>query len=127
MIDMIITFLSAAGFGGIMGSAVTSLLQAWLSKKAAFGERSFREKKEAYVGYLNAIHRSEIERTSEAAKYVGHWQNVCDLVASAPVRSHIAQTFATNPLNDGSPHPERPKAMADLKTAMRADLGIEVG
>lgn len=48
--DMIITFLSAAGFGGIIGSAVKSLLQAWLSKKAAFGERSFREKKEAYVG-----------------------------------------------------------------------------
>jgi len=106
---------------------VTSLLQAWLSKKAAFGERRFREKKEAYVGYLNAMHRSEIEGTSEAAKYVGHWQNVCDLVASAPVRSHIAQMLATNPLNDGSPHPERPKAMADLKAAMRADLDIEVG
>ena len=124
--DLIVTFLSAAGLGGIIGGAVTSLLQAWLSKKAALGERRFREKKEAYVGYLNAIHRSEIEGTAEAAKYVGHWQNVCDLVASAPVRGHIARTFATNPLNAGTPHPERPKAMADLKTAMRADLGIEV-
>jgi hypothetical protein len=125
--DLIITFLSAAGLGGIIGGAVTSLLQAWLSKRATLGERRFREKKEAYIGYLNAIHRSEVEGTSEAAKNVGHWQILCDLVASAPVRSHIARTFATNPLNDGNPHPERPKAMADLKTAMRADLGIEIG
>lgn len=124
--EIIITFLSAAGLGGIIGSAVTSLLQAWLSQKAAFGERRFREKKEAYVGYLNAMHRSEIEGTSEAAKYVGHWRNVCDLVAPAPVRSHIDKMFATNPLNDGSPHPERPKTLADLKAAMRADLGVEV-
>lgn len=123
--DTIVTFLSAAGVGGVIGGVVTSLLQAWLSKRAALAERRFQEKKEAYVGYLNAMHRSEIEGTSEAAKYVGHWQNVCDLVASAHVRSHMARAFATNPLTDGSSHPERPKAMTDLKTAMRADLGIE--
>jgi hypothetical protein len=104
---------------------MTSLLQAWRSRKAVLDERRFREKKDARVGYLNAMHKSEIEGTSEAAKYVGHWRNVCDLVAPASVRRHIDQMFATNPLNDGNPHPERPEALADLKAAMRADLGVE--
>lgn len=124
--DVLIAFFSAAGLGGIIGSAMTSLLQAWLSRKAALNERRFREKKEAYIGYLNALYRSEIEGTSEAAKHVGHWRNVCDLVASDSVRNHIDQMFATNPVNDGRPHPERPKVLANLKAAMRSDLGVEV-
>jgi hypothetical protein len=43
------------------------------------------------------------------------------------LRMHIAPKFATIPLNGGSPHPEQPNAMADLKSAMRANLGIVVG
>lgn len=55
MMDLIITLLSAAGLGGVVGSAVTSLLQAWLSRRAVFDERRFREKKEAYTGLLDAL------------------------------------------------------------------------
>ncbi|MFC7334605.1 hypothetical protein [Rhodocista pekingensis] len=122
----LISILSAAGVGGIVGGIVTSFLQSWLSRRAALDERRFREKKEAYVNLLNALHRSEVERTPEAALYVGHCRNVCDLVASAAAQRHIDQLFETNPLSDGSPHPQRSKVQADLKVAMRADLGIAV-
>tara|TARA_R110002072_G_scaffold289730_3_gene456911 strand:+ start:486 stop:866 length:381 start_codon:yes stop_codon:yes gene_type:complete len=125
--DMIITFISAAGLGGIIGSVVTSFFQAWLSRKAVLDERRFREKKEAYVNFLNAMYKSEIEGSPEAAKNVGHWRNICDLVATETVRNLIGQIFETNPSSDGNHHPERPVILADLKAAMRADLNIDVG
>lgn len=78
--ETIIAFLSAAGLGGVIGSPVTSPLQAWLSHKAVFDERRFREENEAYVNLLHAAHKSEIDGTPEAAKYVGYWKNVSDLV-----------------------------------------------
>lgn len=122
--ETIVPFLSAAGVGGIIGGVITSVLQSWLSRRAVFDERKFREKKEAYVNILQAIHQSKIEGTAEAAKYVGHWRNVCDLVASPAVRRHIDQLFVTNPLSDGGAHPKRPQVLANLRTAMRADLSI---
>ncbi|MCA0449899.1 MAG: hypothetical protein LCH62_09025 [Proteobacteria bacterium] len=118
------SIISAAGLGGIVGGLATSLLQSWLSRRAAFDERRFREKKDAYLNFLQALHRSEIERTSEAALNVGHCRNVCDLVASQAVRRAIEKIFETNPLSDGSSHPQRPKTQEALKSAMRADLGI---
>lgn len=124
-VETIVPFLSAAGAGGIIGGVITSFLQSWLSRRAAFDERRFREKKDAYANLLNAIHKSEIEETAEAAKYVGHCRNLCELVASDSVLRQIDRLFVTNPSSDGSPHPERPQALAELKVAMRADLGID--
>jgi len=93
-------------------------------RRAALDDRRFREKNEAYVNILHALHRSEVDGNAEAAKYVGHCRNVCDLVASAVVRSYIDQLFLTNPLGDGSAHNQRTKVLADLKAAMRADFGV---
>lgn len=73
--ETIVPLLSAAGVGGILGGIVTSLLQSWLSRRAVFAEREFREKKEAYVNFLQALHRSEIEGTAEAVQSGRkHWQ-----------------------------------------------------
>jgi hypothetical protein len=73
------------------------------------------------------MHRSEIEASPEAAKLVGHWTNVIDLVGSTAVRRCCPRIRATNPLSDGAPHRDRPQALADLKSAMRANLGIDIG
>jgi Na+/glutamate symporter len=125
--ENIAAFISAAGLGGIVGGVVTSVLQSWLSRRAALNERTFREKKEAYVGFLQALSESEIAQTESAAKQVGHWQNICDLVGSAAVRILIAKLFETNPSSDGRPHPDRHRNLIQLKAEMRADLGIENG
>jgi hypothetical protein len=119
-----IQLLSAAGIGGIIGSLITTLLQAYFANRSALANRNFQEKKEAYVGFLEALHRSEIERTPEASARAGHWQNRCELVAPESVRKHIYRIFETNP-SKGIPHPDRPSAITDLKRAMRVDLGVQ--
>ncbi|MGO8737719.1 hypothetical protein [Rhodoblastus sp.] len=124
-VESIIPFLSAAGIGGIIGGVLTSFLQSWLSRRATFDERKFREKKAAYVSLLHALHKSEVDQTPEAAKLVGHWKNVCELVASPDVRLKVERLFETNPLKEGDFHPERPPVLFALKQAMRVDLGIE--
>ena len=120
----LLQLLSAAGIGGVIGSLVTTLLQAYFTHKSALANRNFNEKKEAYVGFLEALHRSEVERTAEASARAGHWQNRCELVAPMKVRKHIYRIFETNP-DKGVSHPERPEVITELKRAMRADLGVE--
>lgn len=115
----IIQFLSAFGLGAI----VTACVQAWLSRAAEISKRNFQEKKECYVGFLDALHQSEVERTPESALNVGHWQNRIELVGSTAVIGACTRIKETNPIS-GEVHPERPQAMRDLKEAMRSDLGV---
>jgi hypothetical protein len=117
--------LSAAGIGGIVGGLITAIVQAILSNRAANQTRNFQEKKEAYIGFLEALHRSDVEQTREASMRAGHWKNRCDLVASPIVRTIIDRIFETNPDAQGKAHPERPKVIDELRRAMRSDLGVE--
>lgn len=115
----VIQFFSAFGLGAI----VTALVQAWLSNRAYRLKRNFDERKECYIGSLDALHRSEVTRTPEAALLVGHWQNRIELVGSPEVITACERIRQTNP-NCGAVHPDRPKAMRNLKSAMREDLGV---
>ena len=120
----VLQLLSAAGIGGIVGSLLTTFVQAWLANKSRIADRNFQEKKEAYVGFLEALHRSEIEHTPEASLRAGHWQNRCELVAPEPVRALIRRIIETNP-RDGKTHPDRPQVIGSLKAATRNDLGVQ--
>jgi hypothetical protein len=115
----VIQFISAFGLGAI----VTALIQAWLSNKAEISKRNFQEKKECYIGYLAALHESQIEQTEESALNVGHWANRIELAGSRAVVSACVQVRETNPTPSGI-HPGRDKALSDLKEAMRRDLGV---
>jgi hypothetical protein len=119
-----IQVLSAAGIGGIVGSLVTTVVQSWLSQRATVTNRNFQERKEAYVGFLEALHRSQVEKSFEASERAGFWQNRCELVAPKAVRKLIQRIFETNPTN-GKAHPDRPRIVSDLKSAMRVDLGVQ--
>lgn len=102
-----------------LGSIVTALIQSWLSQRAAKTERSFREKQAAYVGLLEAYHQAAVKGTDEAGKQFAYWQMRCELVASADVRDAVRRIVETNDDRAG-----REKADSDMKTAMRADLGV---
>jgi hypothetical protein len=115
----IIQFLSAFGLGAI----VSALVQAWFSNRAYISKRNFDEKKESYIGFLGALHQSEVERTEKSSLNVGHWQNRIELVGSRTVIDACARMNETNPIS-GVVHPERPQALRDLKEAMRKDLGV---
>jgi hypothetical protein len=113
--EQTISLLTAFG----LGSIVTALVQAWLSRKYSLDERNFQERKSAYIGLLEAYHRAAVEGTDAAAKSFALWQMRCELVAPAPVRNAIAQIVATNEDRDG-----RNIAHENLKIAMRADLKV---
>lgn len=102
-----------------LGSIVTALVQAWLSRKTHIEERNFREKQAAYIGLLDAYHRAAVDGTDEAAKLFALWQMRCELVAPKAVRRAISRVVETNNDREG-----RNVAHEDLKTAMRADLRI---
>lgn len=118
----IIEFLTAFGLGAL----VTTLVQAWLSHKAYISKRNFEEKKECYVGYLDALRKSEFEQNQESAINVGHWANRIELVGSKEVMFLCIRFKETNSVDD-EVHQDRPKVLLDLKSAMRKDLGIESG
>lgn len=113
--ENIITLLTAFG----LGSVITALIQTWLSNRSAIKNRNFQEKKEAYVGLLEAYHKASVENTDEAAKGFAYWQMRCELVAPESVRlaiNHIVQT------NDDQR--ARYDAHESLKAALRADLKV---
>lgn len=111
----ILPLLTAFG----LGSIVTAVVQSWLSQRSNRDDRRFREKQAAYVGLLEAYHRAAVEGTDEAGKLFAYWQMRCELVAPKPVRDAIWRIVETNDDRVG-----REKAHDDMKTAMRADLGI---
>ena len=115
----IIQFISAFGLGAI----VTALVQAWLSNKATISKRNFEEKKECYIGFPDAIYKSDIEHTPETGFYLGHWINRIELIGSKEVMRLCKRFLETNPINN-QVHPERPQVFRDLKNAMRKDMGI---
>lgn len=113
----VISLLTAFG----LGSIVATLVQSWLARKSMRDERSFREKQAAYIGLLEAYHRAAVEGTDEASKLFAYWQMRCELVGSVAVRDAVRRIVETN--NDRA---GREEADRDMKSAMRADLGVTI-
>ena len=116
-----ISLLTAFG----LGSIVTALVQAWLTKKSYLENRNFQEKKEAYVGFLKADHRAAVEKTHESSLFLGHMIGICELVGSRKVVELLRRFAETNPVNN-KPHPDRPEVVKNLTKAMRKDLGVSL-
>jgi hypothetical protein len=111
----LIQFISAFGLGAV----VTALVQAWLSRRTDILKRNFLEKKECYVGLLEAYHRAAVENTSQAAKNFGYWQMRCELVAPDEVRRAIQEIINTN-----DDQQARNIAHENLKKMLRRDMGV---
>jgi hypothetical protein len=115
-----IQFISAFGLGAI----VTALVQAWLSNRADVTKRNFQEKKESYIGFLDALCSSTIEGTPEAATKAGLWLCRIFLVGSPAVINACTQyQKAKSTKNEQAIH----EAFHDIEEAMRKDLGVDVG
>lgn len=102
-----------------IGSVVTALVQALVASKSKHSDRKFAEKKEAFVGILEAYHRAAVEGTDAAAKDFAYWQMRCELVASRVVRDAIEDIVRTN-----EDPVRRQLAHEELKDALRRDLGV---
>jgi hypothetical protein len=115
----IFEFVTAFGIGAV----VTTVLQYVFAELQYRRNRAFEEKKEAYLGFLNALFESEVTQDTKSAHNVGHWENRIQLVGREDVVAACASIGRTNPQN-GNVHPERPAALSILKKCMRSDLKI---
>jgi hypothetical protein len=105
--------------GGLgAGSILTAVATHFMTRQAISGDRRYQEKREAYLGLLNAIHDAAIEPSDEHSKAYALWQTRCELFGSPDVSNWAQKMVDTN---DG-PRAERDKAFRRLIEAMRADL-----
>jgi len=104
-----------------LGSVLTALVQSWLSARSKASERSFEERKEAYIGLLEAYHQAAVEGTDQAGKKFAYWQMRCEIVGPQAVRNAIEEIVATNDDLKG-----RTLAHEKLKSSIRKDLGVVV-
>jgi hypothetical protein len=110
--------ISAFGLGAIF----TTILQSWFNVYVLNKTRSFQEKKDAYIGLLNAFYRLTIpEHAETAAKEFALWQMRCELVSPPRVRKAIQQVIDTDSDRFGA---TRHQAVEELKDSMQSDLGI---
>jgi hypothetical protein len=100
------------------GSLLTALVQILLNTRAKNRQRQYDERKEAYVGLLEAWVRQEDDGYSDASmRDVGHWVLRSELVASTAVFELLKKWQDTKPGSD-----ERIETTKRLKLAMRDDL-----
>ncbi|MDA0782144.1 MAG: hypothetical protein PQ612_04930 [Rickettsiales bacterium] len=108
-----IQILSAAG---IVGSLLTTLVQAWITNRQHLNNRAFQEKKEAYVGFFGSI--AKVNSTPEEAVCAGLWAARVNIVAPEKIRKIILSY-------QGAPKDQRGKVVKKLEEAIRQDLGVE--
>jgi len=114
-IELFLSLFAAAG----LGSVLTVLVQHNLEINKERREKSFNEKKEAYVGLLRSLHDAAVEPSDKASKEYAYWQLRCELVSPPIVRQAIQGIVDTN-----DDPPARSMAYDKLKDALRSDLGI---
>ena len=102
--------------GGLgVGSVLTLFLKEYLERRKILSKRTFEEKKEAYVAYLDVVMKSQIMAEKEAV-----WARVAALArvrlcASAEVIQYFNAFLGCLPS-------ERENTFEDLIQAMRKDL-----
>lgn len=104
--------------GGLgLGSLFKSIADSYLAKRNSTRDRLYQERKECYIGLLEALHKADAEPSEANAKAFGYWKTRCELFG-APIVGHFAQQMI-----DTQPGtPERNAAFDSLRMAMRKDL-----
>jgi hypothetical protein len=110
-----LALLTAFGVGSIVSVGV----QSWLDSRKENQRRRSSEKREAYVGLLDAYRKAAIENTPDSRKNFGYWELRCRLVASDRVANAIRVFATTEPAGS-----DRNKTQDELILAMRNDLDL---
>ena len=106
--------------GGLgMGSILKGLCDHFLNNKSQKEERFYREKREAYLGLIEALHQSDVHPSLETAKNFGNWTNRCKLFGSPGVIKAAHGMIDTSNDVEGE---ERKKAYSALFEEMRRDM-----
>ncbi|NDV28622.1 hypothetical protein [Desulfovibrio sp. JC010] len=111
MLQMLSTF----GLGALTVAVVQFFMTIYRDKKTL----QFQEKKDAYLGLLEAYHLAAVKPSPEAAKNFALWQMRCELVGNEEVVKSIQEIVDTN-----EDYAKRSLAHEKMKKAMRKDLKV---
>lgn len=109
----IIQFISSVGLGSIL----TTLGLAVLALKADISKRNFQEKKECYIGLLEARNRCRMAATMQSGQDLELWRLRCELVAPNTIREVLRKTSIQDETIQTA-------AYEELKRLFREDLGV---
>jgi hypothetical protein len=106
--------------GGLgIGTLLAQIVTHFMTRRASIRDRLYQEKREAYLGLLNALHNAATNPSDENSKAYALWQTRCALFGSTDVMMAAQEMVETN---DG-PSERRNAAFQKLLRAMRVDLG----
>lgn len=105
-----------AGLG--LGSLLKSVADHFMARRASANDRWYQEKREAFLGLLNALHEAAVHPSDEHTKNYALWQTRCELFGSVDVVKFAQRIVDTN----DSPREERNEAFRNLIDAVRRDL-----
>lgn len=91
----------------------------FMARRANTSDRWHQERRETYLGLLEALHDAAAHPSDENSKAFALWQTRCELFGSKDVARYAQAIIDTN---DG-PREQRNKAFKSLLQAMKADLG----
>ena len=111
--EITLSLLAGLGFGSIL----TTIVQFFFYNKKERKARLYNEKKEAYLGLLEVLHRAAVEPSDKHAKAYALWQMRCELVGSIEVIKAVAGVAESEPGSE-----KRSKYFELLKSSMRKDL-----
>lgn len=88
-LNVISLFIGGLGIGSLINSYAKNAIEEKRSKR----ERLYQEKRDAYIGLLEAIHTAAVEPSERASKTYALWQTRC-LIFGTPKVADFAALFA---------------------------------
>jgi hypothetical protein len=106
--------------GGLgLGSLLKGVVDYFLANRAKLNDRLYQEKRETYLGMIEAMHEADIRPSTENAKAFGNWTNRCKLFGSPEVINAAQEYISTSNDVAGA---ARARAFDTLFRAMRVDM-----
>lgn len=105
--------------GGLgIGAILKSIIDHYNGRRAISEDRIYHEKREAYLGLLEALYKAAVQHSDKNSKEFALWQTRCQLFGSPDVSKFAQAIIDTN----DRPRVEREAAFNGLINAMREDL-----
>lgn len=117
MESWIIPLLGGLGIGTAITAIITKILDQLITRKNAKQTLKYKEKREAYLGLLDALHKAAVEPSDANSKSFAMWQFKVDLYGT-PEISEAVQGFIDSQPNTT----ERNRFFLQLKESMKKDL-----
>ncbi|QQR68217.1 MAG: hypothetical protein IPI58_04975 [Alphaproteobacteria bacterium] len=112
MVDWLFPLIGGLGLGSLLKGIVDHLLAA----KSKSNDRTYQEKKDSYMGFLQAIAESTYEPSLQKTTMAGLAKARCDLFGSREVRDRINEYQVQKD--------NRESILSEMIIAMRKDLGF---